>query len=127
VYPIQEIDSATLAQWLGDSRDVLLIDVRTPGEIYRGIIPTGKALPLNQLPYQADTLPRNGPVVFYCRTGARSAQACAFMMARGYQEVYNLRGGIMDWARHGQEITAATEDTFRSGAGGAHAPVPGVG
>jgi rhodanese-related sulfurtransferase len=122
VYPIQEVDSRTLGGWLQQGREVLLVDVRTPGEIFRGIIPTGKALPLNQLPYEADSLPRDKTIVFYCRTGARSAQACAFMAARGYENVYNLQGGIMDWARHGEQIAAPTDETFAVGAGGGGAP-----
>ena len=49
---------------------------------------------------------KQGPVVFYCQTGARSAQACAFMISRGREDVYNLRGGIMAWLRDGQPASA---------------------
>jgi len=43
-------------------------------------------------------------VVLYCRSGARSFHACAFLMQQGFRNVVNLRGGIIDWARQGYEI-----------------------
>ncbi|MGB0713678.1 MAG: rhodanese-like domain-containing protein [Gammaproteobacteria bacterium] len=106
MYAINEIDSAELAAWQADGKDFILLDVRTPNEIFQGIIPGGVGLPLNQIPYQVEQLPKDSPVVFYCRTGARSAQATAFLMARGFSNAHNLRGGIMDWARQGGTIVA---------------------
>ena len=43
-------------------------------------------------------------MVLYCRSGARSYQACHILMQQGYERVINLRGGIIAWARHGFEI-----------------------
>lgn len=106
MYAINEIDSRELNAWREDEKPLWLVDVRTPGEIMQGIIAGGRPLPLNRLPGQLDELPKDIPVVLYCRTGARSGQATAFMMARGFEQVYNLRGGIMDWARQGLPIEA---------------------
>jgi len=39
-----------------------------------------------------------------CRSGARSAQACMFLQQQGYDNVFNLRGGMMAWANNGLEI-----------------------
>jgi len=44
-------------------------------------------------------------VVIYCRSGARSAQACAFMASKGYGNMHNLAGGIMAWARSGNTLS----------------------
>jgi rhodanese-related sulfurtransferase len=44
-------------------------------------------------------------VVIYCRSGARSAQACAFMASKGYGNMHNLAGGIMAWARSGNALS----------------------
>ncbi|MGB0723277.1 MAG: rhodanese-like domain-containing protein [Gammaproteobacteria bacterium] len=106
MYAINEIDSADLKSWQAENKEFVLLDVRTPNEIFQGIIAGGVGLPLNQIPYQVEQLPKDTPVVFYCRTGARSAQATAFLMARGFDNAYNLRGGIMDWARQGGAIVA---------------------
>ena len=99
--PIQEIDANTLIEWLQEDREFRLIDVRSEQEMAQGMIPKGEALPLHTIPVRADELASGEEVVFYCRTGARSAQACMYMAQRGSASVYNLRGGIVDWARKG--------------------------
>lgn len=115
MFGINEIDSATLTSWIEEGKTMRLIDVRTPMEVARGMIPNGDFLPLNQLPYQIEQIDRENPVIFYCRTGARSGQATAFFQARGFQNVYNLRGGIMDWARHGGAVVAPESDPMQAG------------
>lgn len=101
---IKEIDSQELAQWLQTENPPLLIDVRTPQEMAQASIPNGKPLPLSLLPLRFNEVPKHEKVVFYCRTGARSAQACLFMAQQGYDNVYNLHGGIVSWARYGLPI-----------------------
>lgn len=101
---IKEIDSQELAQWLQTESPPLLIDVRTPQEMAQASIPNGKPLPLSLLPLRFNEVPKQEKVVFYCRTGARSAQACLFMAQQGYDNVYNLHGGIVSWARYGLPI-----------------------
>ncbi len=101
---VKEIDSNELAQWLEGETPPILIDVRTPQEMQQASIPSGKALPLKTLPHRTDEIPKNQKVVFYCRTGARSAQACMYLAQYGYDNVYNLRGGIVNWARYGLPV-----------------------
>ena len=98
---IQEIEPRTLVEWLQEDKEFRLIDVRSMGEFAQGMIPRGEQLPLHLLPLRADELDRDRDIVLYCRTGARSAQACMFLSQRGFDSVYNLRGGIIDWARLG--------------------------
>jgi rhodanese-related sulfurtransferase len=101
---VKEIDSHELASWLASDNPPILIDVRTPPEMAQASIPKGKPLPLTTLPLRLHEVPKNGKVVFYCRTGARSAQACMFMAQQGYDNVYNLHGGIVTWAQSGLPI-----------------------
>jgi rhodanese-related sulfurtransferase len=58
-------------------------------------------MPLSVLPVRLNEVPKNEQVVFYCRTGARSAQACMYLAQQGYDNVYNLYGGIINWAHQG--------------------------
>ena len=105
MFGVQEIDSQSLAEMLdGDPGGVRLVDVRGPAEWAQGTIAGAEFLPLHVLPMQADQFGDGRPIVFYCRSGARSAQACAFMMSRGNSNVINLRGGIIDWHRSGLPI-----------------------
>jgi rhodanese-related sulfurtransferase len=101
---IKEIDSNELTQWLEGEKPPILIDVRTPQEMAQASIPNGQPMPLNTLPVRLDEIPKNEKVVFYCRTGARSAQACMYVAQRGYENVYNLHGGIVTWAHYGFPI-----------------------
>ena len=104
---LKELDARELAEWLSRGEKLRLIDVRTPAEVARGVIPDAENLPLHLLPLQADELHPDPRVVFYCRSGARSAQACLFMNGRGHEEVYNLRGGLMAWLRSGLPLVSA--------------------
>ncbi len=104
VVALKELDAAELASWLSVDESVRLIDVRTPAEASRGIIPDSENLPLHLLPLRADEVGMRPKVVFYCRSGARSAQACLFMNTQGHAEVYNLRGGLLSWAQKGLPI-----------------------
>lgn len=86
--------------------DVHLIDIRTPGEIAGGMIPDAGVLPMHLIPLKMSELPRDKDVVLYCRSGARSYHACAYLMQQGFENVINLRGGIIAWARGGFEIAS---------------------
>lgn len=100
---VVELDVAALKTLLAEGQDHLLIDVRTAPEVARGAIEGARHLPLHLLPVFEPELAgaRDRPLVFYCQSGARSAQACAFMLSRGYERVYNLRGGFIGWMQHG--------------------------
>ncbi len=84
--------------------DVVLVDVRSHAEVAQGAIPGASHLPLHLLPLQLNQLPRDKKVVFYCRTGARSAQACLYAANQGSDNVINLRGGIIAWVREGRSV-----------------------
>lgn len=102
MYKFKDVDVQFLA---GGDRDAIhLIDVRTEAEVARGVIDGAIHIPLHLLPLRAHEIPQDKPVVIYCNSGARSAQACAFMAAKGYGNMHNLAGGIMAWARSGMPI-----------------------
>lgn len=96
----KEIDVAQLNTML-EQGAIRLVDVRTNAEIAAGKIPQGDPVPLHLLPLKLPEFDTAVSTVFYCRSGARSAQAAAFAAANGFSDVYNLRGGIMAWAGAG--------------------------
>jgi rhodanese-related sulfurtransferase len=97
---IKEVDAFGLQQ-MQAAGEIVLIDVRTDVEFAQGTIQGAKHLPLHMLPIVADQLEKEIPVVMICRSGARSGQACAFLAQKGFENVYNLRGGVMGWAQAG--------------------------
>jgi rhodanese-related sulfurtransferase len=81
---------------LNAGEDFLLLDVRTPPENAELAIKGSYLLPLQELGYRIDELPKNKEIVVYCRVGNRSAYACSHLARMGYK-VKNLEGGIMSW------------------------------
>jgi rhodanese-related sulfurtransferase len=104
MYSINELDVNELRQRMDGGEGVTLIDVRSPQEAAQASIPGSINIPLHTLPVRMNEIPEDDFVVLYCRSGARSAQACAFVGAQGRKGVYNLRGGIIAWAQAGQAV-----------------------
>ena len=81
-----------------------LIDVREAYEREAGRIPDDSGhIELNDLTDQAESIDRDRPVVFYCRTGSRSAMAAQAFSAAGY-DAHNLDGGLKAWVADGLPI-----------------------
>lgn len=100
---IKEISVAELARMLAKQDHFELVDIRTPVEIERGVLPNAKSLPMHLVPLKRDFFaesPRQ--IVIYCRTGSRSAQVCRFLNEQGINNVISLRGGVVRWTSEGQ-------------------------
>jgi rhodanese-related sulfurtransferase len=81
---------------LHERGEIQLIDVRQPEEHQAGRIAGGRLVELAQLPAEVDTIDRDRPVVFYCRSGSRSAMATQAFRGAGF-DAYNLAGGLLEW------------------------------
>ena len=104
---VKEIDAVELATWVNEKHENMrVIDVRGMGEIASGTVVGAEAVPLHTLPVRISEFSREEKLVFICRSGARSAQACMFLQQQGYENVYNLRGGMMGWMQCGLEASA---------------------
>jgi rhodanese-related sulfurtransferase len=86
--------------------DVLLLDVRQPGEVDErlGRIAAAQLLPLDALKSRLADLPRERPVVTVCHAGMRSAQATVLLKQGGFTRVANLRGGMLLWHQLGLPV-----------------------
>ena len=80
------------------------MDVREVEEYAQARIPGAKLLPLSEFVARYQELPKDTPVVLYCRTGNRSEQAAAWLAQQGYTNILNLRGGIVLWYRMGLPV-----------------------
>jgi rhodanese-related sulfurtransferase len=79
---------------------VELIDVREPEEYDAGRIAGTRHIPLNELTAEVDTIARDRPVIFYCRSGSRSAMATEAFRGAGF-DAHNMSGGLLEWAAGG--------------------------
>jgi len=104
---IKEVDAPELHNWVKEKHpNMRVIDVRGMNEIASGTVSGAEAVPLHTLPVRLNEFSRDEKLVFICRSGARSAQACMFLKQQGYENVYNLRGGMMGWMQSGLQATA---------------------
>ncbi len=76
--------------------EVQLVDVREPHEFEAGHIANAAHVGLAELASRVEELDANKPLVFYCRTGARSGMATQAFRRAGF-DAYNMRGGLVDW------------------------------
>jgi rhodanese-related sulfurtransferase len=83
-----------------------LIDVRRPYEWEAGRIEGARLIELNELTGEAESISRERPVIFYCRSGNRSALAAAAFRQAGW-DAYNLAGGLRAWVEHGLPLDPA--------------------
>jgi len=100
-----EIDPADVAA-KAQSGEIELIDVRRDYEHEAGHIAGSRNIEMNDLTAQADSLPKEHPVVFYCRGGSRSAMAAEAFAQAGF-DAHNMTGGLTAWADQGLPLEPA--------------------
>lgn len=92
----KNISPAELKARMNAGENLFVLDVRTPLENAGQAIEGSYLIPINELPYRLNELPKDREIVVYCRIGNRSIYACAYLDRLGYK-VKNLEGGIVLW------------------------------
>lgn len=82
-----------------NQNNAVIIDVREGNEVSQGMIVNAIHIPLGSLQSRLGELEKYkaSPIIVNCRSGNRSAHACRVLRKNGFNEVYNLKGGIMAW------------------------------
>jgi rhodanese-related sulfurtransferase len=94
----------TQKEWaakLAQDSNAMILDVRTPEECREGIIPNALQIDIYQgqgFVYKVEELDKSKNYYVYCKAGGRSAQACNIMNQLGFENTYNLIGGMMQWS-----------------------------
>ena len=78
---------------------IVLLDVREDKEVRYCKIADSIHIPMWQVPQRVNELNPEDNVVVYCRSGKRSMQVCQFLASKGFSNVANLRGGILQWSQ----------------------------
>ena len=78
---------------------LLLLDVREPFELDICHLDGAQNIPMSEIGYRWQEIPRDRPVVVFCHTGIRSANLIAALREAGYTNLINLAGGIDAWSR----------------------------
>ena len=94
---MKEITVSELKGLKDNNADFQLIDVREEHELEICQI-GGEHIPMGDVMDNLDKISRDKQVVIHCRSGARSGAICNALESQGYNNVYNLKGGIIAWA-----------------------------
>ena len=92
-----DIAAEDLQQLRESKADFFLLDVREPHEVERATL-GGLNIPLANVARQLDDIPRDRKVVVHCKLGGRSAKAVTALRQLGYDDIWNLQGGIQAWS-----------------------------
>lgn len=88
-----------VSQFEADENAVIL-DVRTEDEFNEGFIANAINIDIHRgqdFVKEIESLDKNKNYYVYCRSGMRSAKACEMMNQLGFENAYNLIGGITEW------------------------------
>jgi len=75
-----------------------ILDVRENEELQICQLPNVLHIPLQSIPKQLDKISRNTPTIIVCHLGDRSQVAVHYLMQKGYENIYNLDGGMEYWS-----------------------------
>jgi rhodanese-related sulfurtransferase len=85
---------------LQNDTNAVILDVRTLAEVAEGKIPGAIHIDIykgQEFINDIMKLDKTKNYYVYCKSGGRSGQACAFMNQSGFENAFNLMGGIMQW------------------------------
>ena len=99
----QKMSNLSQQDWeeqLSKATDAVILDVRTEEEFESGYIAGSKNIDIRggtAFISSIEELDKSKAYFVYCRSGARSGQACQLMEQMGFEQVYNLEGGVLAW------------------------------
>ncbi len=97
---MSDLSQSSWSEKFNSDNNAFLLDVRTAEEVEQGYIPNAINIDIRagaDFISEIEKLDKNKNYYVYCRSGARSAQACAIMNQLGFENTYNLLGGFMEW------------------------------
>lgn len=98
---VRQLAAGEVSAQLASEKPPFLLDVREPDEYAGelGHIPGSTLIPLRELADRVGELSAHkaGPTIAVCRSGVRSTTAAAILAGMGFERVFNLQGGMIDW------------------------------
>ncbi len=95
----------------------LIIDVRNKSEVDEVTfdVPNYMNIPLNELEDRINEIPKDKEIVMVCRSGERSLKTTYFLMNAGFENVFNMRDGIIKWATKGFPTKGNVDELLNEG------------
>ena len=95
----QEMKVAELKRRLDAHEPVVVLDVRDQWETALARLDNAVHIPMEELEHRTEELDPKVETVVYCHHGVRSAAVADYLARNGFGKVWNLEGGIDQWAR----------------------------
>jgi len=97
----KDVDIVEANAMIVQNKDLIILDVRTPKETALGIIPNAIIIDYHNSNFDTEInkLDKSKPYLIYCRSGGRSVGASNKMIATGFKDITNMKGGYTAWAK----------------------------
>ena len=101
-----EISVITPAEFKEKSKNQIVVDIRTPREFLGGHIEGAVNINLFDTTFltQVSEFDKSKPIFLYCRSGNRTNSATKKIANLGFEKIYDLQGGIQNWAKNNYQI-----------------------
>lgn len=95
----KNVDVADAKDMMTNIKDLIILDVRTPGETDQGIIPNAIVIDYRSSNFDSEIakLDKSKSYLVYCKSGGRSVSASKKMIDAGFTKVTNMKGGYSAW------------------------------
>lgn len=105
---VTQVEPAEAVDLIESTRDLVVLDVRTPEEVAAGAIPGAINIDLSSPDFseRVAELDPDLPYLVYCRSANRSAEAVAVMADLGFTQLHEMAGGIVSWANAGGPLVS---------------------
>lgn len=96
---VPQVEAKDVLDAITQKKDILILDVRTEGEVEKGKIKGSLHIPLDQLQSKAEKIltDKEKNIYVYCLSGNRSAQAADILLKKGYKNVSSMKSGLLSW------------------------------
>lgn len=113
---VKEICPTTTQRWVANG--ALLVDVREANEVAELAydVPHLMHIPLTQFEERFAEIPKDRDVVMVCKSGGRSLRAAGFLVNHGYDNVVNMKHGLIRWAQKGFPTKGDTSSILENAA-----------
>jgi len=97
--PVESMNADQARNFIADNQPekLTILDVRQPNEYKKGHIPGAVLIPLPELNERIKEIDPRKPTMVYCAVGGRSRVAAQMLSGNGFEQIYNLSGGIKAW------------------------------
>lgn len=96
---VRQLTARDVHQRLKDGGELVILDVREPGEISTASLPGTLNIPMREILARVEELPKDKEMVVMCHHGMRSMQVAGYLAQHGFDKIYNLSGGIDAWSK----------------------------